>query len=133
MLEAVLEGRATTRSRASRSSCGRRWRRPRRDVLAADGFLLGTPANFGYMSRALKHFFDTIYYPCLDATVGRPFGVVRARQRRHRRRAASDRAITGGLRWKLVRRAGRRHRRAGPADLEACWELGAALAAGLMA
>ncbi|MGB7382028.1 MAG: NAD(P)H-dependent oxidoreductase, partial [Rhodococcus sp. (in: high G+C Gram-positive bacteria)] len=45
------------------------------DVLGADGYLFGTPANFGYMSGALKHFFDTTYYPCLDAVAARPFGL----------------------------------------------------------
>src|SRR5262249_29298585 len=44
------------------------------DVLAADGFALGTPANIGYMSGALKHFFDTVYYPTLTAKVGAPYG-----------------------------------------------------------
>jgi multimeric flavodoxin WrbA len=44
------------------------------DVLAADGFVLGTPANIGYMSGALKHFFDGIYYPTLLAKTGAPYG-----------------------------------------------------------
>src|SRR3979490_1534700 len=45
------------------------------DVLQADGYLLGTPANLGYISGAMKHFFDQIYYPCLDATRRRPYGL----------------------------------------------------------
>src|SRR5690349_21015812 len=45
------------------------------DVLGADGYVLGTPANLGYISGALKHFFDQIYYPCLDATRRRPYGL----------------------------------------------------------
>ena len=45
------------------------------DVLSADGYLLGTTANFGYMSGALKHFFDTVYYPSLDHVAARPYGL----------------------------------------------------------
>jgi multimeric flavodoxin WrbA len=45
------------------------------DMLEADGYLFGTPANFGYMSGALKHFFDTVYYPSLDHVAGRPYGL----------------------------------------------------------
>lgn len=45
------------------------------DALDADGYLFGTPANIGYMSGALKHFFDTVYYPVLDHVAGRPYGL----------------------------------------------------------
>lgn len=43
------------------------------DVLAADGYLLGTTANFGYISGALKHFFDSTYDAVRVPTAKRPF------------------------------------------------------------
>lgn len=45
------------------------------DVVDAEGYLFGTTANLGYMSGALKHFFDTVYYPILDYVAGRPYGL----------------------------------------------------------
>ncbi|HMS49135.1 MAG: NAD(P)H-dependent oxidoreductase [Candidatus Microthrix subdominans] len=73
------------------------------DVLDADGYLLGTPANFGYMSGALKHFFDTVYYPCLDATRGRPWGLwVHGNNEVDGAALAVQRIVTG-LGWSAVR------------------------------
>ena len=45
------------------------------DVLEADAVIVGGPVNIGMLAGAVKHFFDQIYYPCLTATVGRPYGV----------------------------------------------------------
>ena len=102
------------------------------EVLSADGYVLGTPANLGTMSGALKHCFDTIYYPCLDATRGRPFGVF-VHGNNDVDGAVRDIAkIATGLDWRAAQTPVRVT--AGPSrdDLEACWNLGAALAATLM-
>jgi len=72
------------------------------DVLAADGYLLGTPANFGYMSGALKHMFDTVYYPCLDATSGRPWGLWVHGNDEVEGAVRSVQRIVSGLRWTEV-------------------------------
>lgn len=45
------------------------------DLLAADGVIFGTPENFGYMSGALKYFFDRTYYDCLDRVAGKPYAL----------------------------------------------------------
>lgn len=45
------------------------------DLLWADGLLLGTPENFGYMSGALKSFLDRTYYPAQGQISGLPYAV----------------------------------------------------------
>ncbi|OOK84144.1 hypothetical protein BZL29_1454 [Mycobacterium kansasii] len=40
------------------------------EMMEADGYLLGTPANLGYLSGAMKHAFDCAYYQLLDSTRG---------------------------------------------------------------
>jgi len=101
------------------------------DVLAADGYLVGTPANLGYMSGALKHFFDQIYYPCLEATVGRPFGVYVHGNNDTNGALRAIEVVTTGLRWRAVQAPVSVVGEPTRADLDACWELGAAVAAGL--
>jgi len=102
------------------------------DVLEADGYLLGTPANIGYMSGALKHFFDTIYYPCLDATKGRPYALyVHGNQGTEGAVRAVD-GIASGLGWEKAASPVSVMGQPGRDDVEACWELGATLAATLM-
>jgi NAD(P)H-dependent FMN reductase len=72
------------------------------DLLAADGVVLGTPANIGYMSGALKHFFDTVYYPCLDATIGLRYGVYVHGGDDTTGALRAITTITGALRWEQV-------------------------------
>jgi len=102
------------------------------DVLEADGYLLGSPANLGYLSGALKHFFDQIYYPCLEETVGRPFGLYVHGNDDTAGAIAAVEKITTGLQWQQAQAVVSVTGTPDKEGLDACWELGAALAAGLM-
>ena len=101
------------------------------DVLEADGYILGTPANLGYMSGALKHFFDLVYYPCLDATARRPYGLfIHGNSDTDGARLAIEKIVTG-LQWRRAHEPVMVIGEPARTDLDACWDLGATLAAGL--
>jgi NAD(P)H-dependent FMN reductase len=102
------------------------------DVMEADAYVLGTPANLGYISGALKHFFDQIYYPCLDATVGRPFGVFIHGNNDTTGALRAVETITTGLKWRLAQPPLSVVGEPSRADLDAAWELGASVAATLL-
>jgi len=112
------------------------------DILAADGYLLGTPANFGYMSGALKHVFDTTFLQiggALDAgggagesagaTTGRPFGLYVHGRYDTTGAVRSVLSITGALGWKQGYDVVEAMGDLGESDLEAAYELGGTIAA----
>jgi multimeric flavodoxin WrbA len=102
------------------------------DVLAADGFLLGTPANIGYMSGALKHFFDQIYYPCLHAKRAAPFGLYVHGSSDTTGAVRAVASITTGLGWSQVSAPVVATGPVGKDVERDCHELGATIAACLL-
>ncbi len=101
------------------------------DLLAADGLIIATPENFGYLSGAVKDFLDRSYYPAEGKVDGLPYlmlvsagndgtGAVRALER-----------IATGFRWKCVAEALIVRGEPDAAALASARERGALLAAGL--
>ena len=101
-------------------------------MLEADGYLLGTPANLGYLSGALKHAFDESYYQLLDTSRGRPFGVYIHGNEGSEGAQRAVEGITAGLGWVRAAEHVVVSGKPAKADLEACWNLGATVAATLM-
>lgn len=102
------------------------------DVLAADGFLLGTPANIGYLSGAMKYFFDNVYYPCLNAKPGAPYGLWVHGNNDTTGAVRAAESITKAMGWQRVHDPVAVIGAPGRDDTEAVWELAATVAASLL-
>jgi len=98
----------------------------------ADAVILGTPANLGYMSGALKHFFDTVYNECLGRAPSLPFSVFVHGESDTSGALLGIEKITTGLGWRQSQATVSSIGTPDQAVLDRCWELGAAMAASLM-
>lgn len=103
------------------------------DVLRADGIIIGSTENFGYMAGRVKDFFERIYYPCLEETRGLPYALfIKGGSDGTGARKSIEHIITG-LSWRAVQdplvMAGKYREE----WLQPCEELGMAFAAGLEA
>lgn len=103
------------------------------DLLWADGFILGTPENFGYMSGAMKYFLDRVYYPCEDKIAGRPWALFVRAGNDGAGAISSIRRILTGLSVKEVQEPLLIKGEFDASRLAECEELGLTMAAGLEA
>lgn len=101
------------------------------DLIWADGLLLGTPENFGYMSGLLKDFFDRTYYPAEGRTLGLPYALFVSAGNDGTGAARAVERIAIGYGWKAVAEPLIVKGAPDEPRLRQCRELGEAMAAGL--
>lgn len=101
------------------------------DLLACDALLLGTPENFGYMSGALKDFFDRTYYPCEGKLTALPYAVFVSAGNDGTGAVREIERIARGYGWKAVADAVIVRKLVTDDTLVQCEELGEAIASGL--
>ena len=100
-------------------------------ILAAKAIIIGTTENFGYMSGALKDFFERIYYPCLDKTQGLSMALyIKAGNDGAGAKSSVERIVTG-LRWNHVQEPLVLSGDFRKEFVDECFELGAGMAEGL--
>ena len=133
MANAVVEGASHVEINGIDVLCKQPLETGPEEVLAADAIILGTTENFGYMSGAMKDFFDRIYYPCLEKTESLPFTVFIRAGNDGLGALNSIEPITKGLAWKLVQKPLICRGKWQPGFVDQCEELGMTLAAGLEA
>ena len=102
-------------------------------VLATDAVLLLTTENLGYMSGALKDFFDRCYYPVLDKTDALPMALLVRAGHDGTGTCRAVASITSGLRWKEVHAPVVCRGKWDPAFVDQARDLGSFMAAGLEA
>ena len=103
------------------------------DLLWCDGFILGTPENFGYMSGGMKLFLDRSFYPCEGKVDGKPFALFVRAGNDGTGAISSIRRILTGLNVREVQQPVLIAGEFDEARLVECEELGLTLAAGLEA
>ncbi|MDJ0748287.1 MAG: flavodoxin family protein [Woeseiaceae bacterium] len=103
------------------------------DLLWCDGFILGTPENFGYMSGAMKYFLDRVFYPCENSVNGKPWAMFVRAGNDGSGAISSIRRILTGLAVKEVQEPVLIAGDFDEARLAECEELGLTMAAGLEA
>ena len=131
LFDAVVEGASSIENENVEVMACRPFDVQPQDVQTARAVILGTTENLGYMSGALKDFFDRIYYPCLEHTQGMPYALyVRAGHDGTGTRRSIE-SITSGLGWRAVQEPLICRGDWQDTFVVQCQELGTAMAAGL--
>jgi multimeric flavodoxin WrbA len=101
------------------------------DLLAADGLVLGTPENFGYMSGMMKDYLERVFYPCEGKVNGRPYALFVGAGQDGSGAVNSVERIVSGLRLRKVHEPIIGLKDLTKETTDNCEELGAAIATGL--
>ncbi|MGH8460047.1 MAG: flavodoxin family protein [Stenotrophobium sp.] len=131
MLQAVRDGITAEFSDTIELRCLQALSAGLDDLLWAQGLLIGTPENFGYMSGAVKDFLDRTYYPAQGKVTGLPYAVFVNAENDGTGAVRAIERIALGYGWSKVAEALIVKGDPAAAALAQCRELGLTLAAGL--